>query len=61
MLEFALTVLKPEAERDPPDQLFLLTPAVIQKEDIQVPPCIPCDTLHKTECYFHVRNGYKKT
>ncbi|KAE8282071.1 Peroxisome biogenesis factor 1 Peroxin-1 Peroxisome biogenesis disorder protein 1 [Larimichthys crocea] len=35
-LEFALTVLKPEAESDPPDQLFLLAPAVIQKKDIQV-------------------------
>ncbi|XP_041811333.1 peroxisome biogenesis factor 1 isoform X2 [Chelmon rostratus] len=35
-LEFALTVLKPEAESDPPDQLFLLAPSVIQKEDIQV-------------------------
>ncbi|KAI3358539.1 hypothetical protein L3Q82_014954, partial [Scortum barcoo] len=35
-LEFALTVLKPEPECDPPDQLFLLTPSVIQKKDIQV-------------------------
>ncbi|XP_035537876.1 peroxisome biogenesis factor 1 [Morone saxatilis] len=35
-LEFALTVLKPEPESDPPDQLFLLAPAVIQKEHIQV-------------------------
>lgn len=24
-------MLKPEAENDPPDQLFLLSPAVIQK------------------------------
>ncbi|XP_011607188.2 peroxisomal ATPase PEX1 [Takifugu rubripes] len=30
-LEFVLSVLKPEAENDPPDQLFLLSPAVIQK------------------------------
>lgn len=37
-LEFALTVLRPEAESDPPDQLFLLSHAVIQKQDIQVPP-----------------------
>lgn len=29
-------MLKPEAENDPPDQLFLLSPAVIQKENIQV-------------------------
>ncbi|KAM9340000.1 peroxisomal ATPase PEX1 [Symphorus nematophorus] len=35
-LEFVLTVLKPEAESDPADQLFLLAPAVIQKERIQV-------------------------
>uniref|UniRef100_UPI0037E7EAED peroxisomal ATPase PEX1 n=1 Tax=Semicossyphus pulcher TaxID=241346 RepID=UPI0037E7EAED len=35
-LEFALTVLKPEPESDPPDQLFLLAPAVLQKADIQV-------------------------
>nr|XP_046273576.1 peroxisome biogenesis factor 1 isoform X2 [Scatophagus argus] len=35
-LEFALTVLKPEAENDPPDQLFLLALAVIRKEDIQI-------------------------
>lgn len=35
-LDFVLTVLKPEAEEDPPDQLFLLSPAVIQKENIQV-------------------------
>ncbi|KAK2830302.1 hypothetical protein Q5P01_018233 [Channa striata] len=35
-LEFALNVLKPEAESDPPDQLFLLAPTIIQKEDIQV-------------------------
>lgn len=35
-LEFALTVLKPEAQSDPADQLFLLAPAVIQKKDIQV-------------------------
>ncbi|XP_069033216.1 peroxisomal ATPase PEX1 [Embiotoca jacksoni] len=35
-LEFALTVLKPEPQSDPPDQLFLLAPTVIQKEDIQV-------------------------
>ncbi|XP_078124108.1 peroxisomal ATPase PEX1 isoform X2 [Sander vitreus] len=35
-LEFALTVLKPEPESDPPDQLFSLTPAVVQKENIQV-------------------------
>ncbi|XP_068188503.1 peroxisomal ATPase PEX1 isoform X2 [Antennarius striatus] len=35
-LELSLTVLKPETESDPPDQLFLLSPAVIQKEDIQV-------------------------
>ncbi|KAF1381544.1 hypothetical protein PFLUV_G00155090 [Perca fluviatilis] len=35
-LEFALTVLKPEPESDPPDQLFSLTPGVVQKENIQV-------------------------
>ncbi|XP_068603433.1 peroxisomal ATPase PEX1 [Brachionichthys hirsutus] len=35
-LELALTVLKPEAASDPPDQLFLLSPAVIRKDDIQV-------------------------
>ncbi|XP_044027197.1 peroxisome biogenesis factor 1 isoform X2 [Siniperca chuatsi] len=35
-LEFALTVLKPEPESDPSDQLFLLAPAVVQKENIQV-------------------------
>ncbi|XP_054461891.1 peroxisome biogenesis factor 1 isoform X2 [Anoplopoma fimbria] len=35
-LEFVLTVLKPEPERDPPDQLFSLASAVIQKENIQV-------------------------
>lgn len=29
-------MLKPEAENDAPDQLFLLSPAVIQKENIQV-------------------------
>lgn len=50
MLEFALTVLKPEAENDPPDQLFLLAPAVIQKEDIQVPAYVSCEILHKTDC-----------
>ncbi|XP_075872141.1 peroxisomal ATPase PEX1 isoform X1 [Nelusetta ayraudi] len=35
-LEFAISVLRPEAEGDAADQLFLLTPAVIQKKDIQV-------------------------
>ncbi|XP_034455813.1 peroxisome biogenesis factor 1 isoform X2 [Hippoglossus hippoglossus] len=35
-LEFALTVLKPEAASDPPDQLFLLAHTLIQKEHIQV-------------------------
>lgn len=35
-LEFALTVLKPEPQSDPPDQLFLLAPTIIQKEDILV-------------------------
>ncbi|KAM7384162.1 hypothetical protein PAMA_011487 [Pampus argenteus] len=35
-LEFAITVLKPEPENDPPDQLFLLASSVIQKENIQV-------------------------
>ncbi|XP_041867803.1 peroxisome biogenesis factor 1 isoform X2 [Melanotaenia boesemani] len=35
-LEFALTVLKPEPQNDPPDQLFLLAPTVLQNEDIQV-------------------------
>ncbi|XP_068432506.1 peroxisomal ATPase PEX1 isoform X2 [Clinocottus analis] len=35
-LEFGLTVLKPEPESDPPDQLFSLSSAVIQKENIQV-------------------------
>uniref|UniRef100_A0A3B5ALH1 Peroxisomal ATPase PEX1 n=1 Tax=Stegastes partitus TaxID=144197 RepID=A0A3B5ALH1_9TELE len=36
-LEFSLTVLKPEPLHDPPDQLFLLAPTVIQKEHIQDP------------------------
>lgn len=35
-LEFALIVLKPEPENDPADQLFLLTPTVFKKENIQV-------------------------
>ncbi|XP_020487237.2 peroxisome biogenesis factor 1 [Labrus bergylta] len=35
-LEFELTVLKPEPESEPPDQLFYLAPAVLQKQDIQV-------------------------
>ncbi|KAM9838240.1 peroxisomal ATPase PEX1 [Aulostomus maculatus] len=35
-LEFALTVLKPEPENDPPDQLFLLAPSVLKRKDIQV-------------------------
>ncbi|XP_029298959.1 peroxisomal ATPase PEX1 isoform X2 [Cottoperca gobio] len=35
-LEFALTVLKPEPESDPPDQLFSLAHTVVQKENIQV-------------------------
>ncbi|KAM9385426.1 peroxisomal ATPase PEX1 [Pholidichthys leucotaenia] len=35
-LEFALTVLKPEPQNDPLDQLFLLAPTVIEKEDIQI-------------------------
>ncbi|XP_029976801.1 peroxisomal ATPase PEX1 [Salarias fasciatus] len=35
-LEFALAVLKPEAENDPADQLFLLSPTVFRKENIQV-------------------------
>ncbi|XP_030003125.1 peroxisomal ATPase PEX1 [Sphaeramia orbicularis] len=35
-LEFSLTVLKPEPENDPTDQLFLLAAAVLQKNDIQV-------------------------
>ncbi|XP_055369013.1 peroxisome biogenesis factor 1 isoform X2 [Betta splendens] len=34
--EFALTVLKPEAESDAADQLFLLAPTFIQKENIQI-------------------------
>lgn len=38
-LDFVLTVLKPDAEDEPPDQLFLLSPAVIQKENIQVNHC----------------------
>lgn len=38
-LELALTVLKPEAGSDPPDQLFLLSPAVIGKEHLQVQAC----------------------
>uniref|UniRef100_A0A7N8WQH4 Peroxisomal ATPase PEX1 n=1 Tax=Mastacembelus armatus TaxID=205130 RepID=A0A7N8WQH4_9TELE len=36
--EFALTVLKPEPDNDPPDQLFLLAPTLIQKKDIQNDP-----------------------
>lgn len=32
-------MLKPEAESDPPDQLFLLSPAVIGKEHLQVQAC----------------------
>ncbi|CAN9503985.1 unnamed protein product [Ophioblennius macclurei] len=35
-LEFALTVLKPEPENDPADQLFLLAPTVFKKDDIRV-------------------------
>ncbi|XP_072226452.1 peroxisomal ATPase PEX1 [Leuresthes tenuis] len=35
-LEFALTVLKPEPQSDPPDQLFLLASTVLKKGDIQV-------------------------
>ncbi|XP_074543507.1 peroxisomal ATPase PEX1 [Halichoeres trimaculatus] len=35
-LEFASTVLKPEPESEPLDQLFLLTPAVLQKQNIQI-------------------------
>ncbi|XP_024153343.1 peroxisome biogenesis factor 1 isoform X2 [Oryzias melastigma] len=35
-LEIALTVLKPEPQSDPQDQLFLLSPTVLHKEDIQV-------------------------
>ncbi|KAM6974793.1 peroxisomal ATPase PEX1 [Tautogolabrus adspersus] len=35
-LEFELTVLKPEPESEPPDQLFFLATAVLQKQDIQV-------------------------
>uniref|UniRef100_A0A3Q1J178 Peroxisomal ATPase PEX1 n=1 Tax=Anabas testudineus TaxID=64144 RepID=A0A3Q1J178_ANATE len=35
-LEFALTVLKPEARSDPADQLFFLSPTLLQKEDIQI-------------------------
>ncbi|KAM6899312.1 peroxisomal ATPase PEX1 [Xenentodon cancila] len=35
-LEMSLTVLKPEHQNDPPDQLFLLSPTVLHKEDIQV-------------------------
>uniref|UniRef100_A0A3P9HR45 Peroxisomal ATPase PEX1 n=1 Tax=Oryzias latipes TaxID=8090 RepID=A0A3P9HR45_ORYLA len=34
-LEMALTVLKPELQSDPDDQLFLLSPTVLHKEDIQ--------------------------
>uniref|UniRef100_A0A3Q0SWE0 Peroxisomal ATPase PEX1 n=1 Tax=Amphilophus citrinellus TaxID=61819 RepID=A0A3Q0SWE0_AMPCI len=34
-LEFALTVLKPEPQTEPTDQLFMLAPTVIQKKDIQ--------------------------
>ncbi|XP_013886826.1 peroxisome biogenesis factor 1 [Austrofundulus limnaeus] len=35
-LEFVLTVLKPETQNDPADQLFLLAPTVLHKKDIQV-------------------------
>ncbi|XP_007547653.1 peroxisomal ATPase PEX1 isoform X1 [Poecilia formosa] len=35
-LELSLTVLKPKPDNDPPDQLFLLAPTVLQKENIQV-------------------------
>ncbi|CAL8296525.1 unnamed protein product [Lota lota] len=35
-LELALTVLQPEAKSEPPDQLFLLAPTVLQKAGIQV-------------------------
>ncbi|RVE66537.1 hypothetical protein OJAV_G00108560 [Oryzias javanicus] len=35
-LEIALTVLKPEPQSDPQDQLFLLSPTVLRKEDVQV-------------------------
>uniref|UniRef100_A0A6Q2XV88 Peroxisomal ATPase PEX1 n=1 Tax=Esox lucius TaxID=8010 RepID=A0A6Q2XV88_ESOLU len=45
MWEFALTVLKsePEAKRKSSDQLFLLTPCVIHKTDIQVPVTFTSD------------------
>ncbi|XP_015227895.1 PREDICTED: peroxisome biogenesis factor 1 isoform X1 [Cyprinodon variegatus] len=35
-MDLCLTVLKPEPENDPPDQMFLLAPTVLQKENIQV-------------------------
>lgn len=35
-LEFALTVLKPEAANDPIDQLFLLAATLLKNEDIQI-------------------------
>ncbi|XP_077363973.1 peroxisomal ATPase PEX1 isoform X2 [Festucalex cinctus] len=35
-LEFAVTVLKPQPESDLPDQLFLLSPSILQKNHIQV-------------------------
>lgn len=39
-MDLCLTVLKPEPENDPPDQMFLLAPTVLQKENIQVRKCI---------------------
>uniref|UniRef100_A0AAQ5XCM8 Peroxisomal ATPase PEX1 n=1 Tax=Amphiprion ocellaris TaxID=80972 RepID=A0AAQ5XCM8_AMPOC len=51
-LEFALTVLKPEPLNDPPDQLFLLAPTVIQKEHIQVLPCIAVDEFARSGFEF---------
>ena len=34
--EFVLAVVKPEAEREPQDQLFLLASSLIRREHIQV-------------------------
>uniref|UniRef100_A0A8C7Z006 Peroxisomal ATPase PEX1 n=1 Tax=Oryzias sinensis TaxID=183150 RepID=A0A8C7Z006_9TELE len=51
-LEMALTVLKPELQSDPEDQLFLLSPTVLHKEDIQVnrqPATVPAVSAEAPE------------
>ncbi|MEQ2252184.1 hypothetical protein ILYODFUR_019178, partial [Ilyodon furcidens] len=52
-LELSLTVLKPEPENDPPDQMFLLAPTVLQKEDIQVDRQTIAQSALKAETEAH--------